>query len=203
MAESQPSKFSLDQLQLVDRRGKSFLYLLLAGIIALSAEAVLLAIPRVAALEQRGLSTATGQAFEFVLLETIVIVAIAALTIPAYLTGARSVEVDDHGIRIDYGGLNSRELLWDDTHARFALIDYSEYSRMLHQSRGYHLYVPYVPGLWSFNRRSLLTRDAFQAILVKATEKEVSVTTIRGNALWYGRSPLIHRIRGSTADRRV
>ncbi len=202
MAESQPVSFPLDQLQVADRRMKSFLYLLLAAVAALAVEATLLAIPRVLDIRQRGLTTATGQEFLFVLLETVVIVAIAALTIPAYFAGAREVEVDDRGIRVEYPGRKSQELRWHDSRTRFALIDYGGHPRMVSRSRGYHLYVPYVPGSWSFNRRSLLTRDALETILAKAKERSVKVTAFRGKALWYGPPPQIHRIRGKDPNRK-
>lgn len=201
MVETQPVTFSLGQLQDADRKAKSFVYILLAGITALAGEAAVLAIPRILLLEQRGLTTATGQAFLFVLFETIAVVAIGALTIPAYLAGALSVEVDDGGIRIDYPGHKAKALPWHDAQTRFELVDYGGYPSMVGRQRAYHLYVPYVPGSWVFNRRSLLTHDAFDAILAKANERSMRVTTIRGRALWYGRPPLIHRIQAMNSRR--
>jgi hypothetical protein len=196
MAGSGSLSFSLEKLRIADLRGKSSLYLVLAIVIGLTVEAVLVAIPRDDAIEQRGFITATGQAFVFVLVETVVIVVIGALTIPAYFAGARTVEVDDAGIRLEYKGRKAQELRWHDVRTRFTLIDDSGNPRMVSQSRGYHLYVPYIPGSWTFNRRSLLTRDAFETILAKANEKSARVSAFRGRAYWYGHSPQIHRIRG-------
>lgn len=183
-----------------DRRRKSFVYLVLVVIVGVAVMMTVVVVPRVAIIEQRGLTTAAGQILLVVLGVGMLIVAAGSMSVPAYFSGAIYLSVTSRGIRIEYPRGRHHELSWTDHRTRLALYDFSAFPRMVRQSQAYHLCVPYIWGSWLFNRRSVLTGEAFEAVLAGAREGGAEIRTHTGSAAWFGHSPAVYRVRGRDAS---
>ncbi len=191
--------FDLASLRDVDRKwNQRFLCLMLVGVVGLSLEVTFAAVSRFRSLATGGLATAGGQVLVFVLVMTMIAVTYAALSLPVNFSGAVAVRVEPRAIGITYPNRKERILAFDDPRCRFQLRDQSSSARMLAQRRGYYLFVPYVPGDWNLNRRSVLTAEAFEAILHAVQKAGIRITSYQGSQWLFGAfPPLIHRVQGS------
>ncbi len=189
--------FDLSEFQEIDRQRKSYVYIVIVGIAIISIEVAVIVVPRAAAIAQRGLTTVAGQVLLIGLGIAVVCVCVAAFTVPTYAPGATRVEITSRGIKILYPHGKSHQMLWTGPRTRLSVVDYSTSSGMVRRGLAHHLHVPYVRGSWMFNRRSVLTGEAFEAILASAKGGGAEILTRHGSAAWSGHAPLIYQIRGS------
>jgi hypothetical protein len=173
-----------------DTRKRHTFFILVALIVGLSIEIVAVTAPSISELAQGGLSTAAGEAFVVVIGLVLIGVIAMIVSLPRYFRGACTIRVGEQGIRLDYPRGWRRSFLWTNPHQQFILHDYSAHPRMVTIGRIYFLYVP-----WS--RASALSKEAFDCVFSMAKDRGADITTYLGSAARYGRSPVIHRVRGS------
>ena len=118
------------------------------------------------------------------------------VALPRFFSGARHIRIDEVGIHLFYKHGRSDHYLWADPRTSFLLEDYSAYDLMIAERLAYG-----VTGRFLWNRRSLLTKDVYEAVLANVRNHSLSVSSYAGNSAWYWRSPLIHRIQGRRGER--
>jgi hypothetical protein len=121
-----------------------------------------------------------------------VVVGIMLHGLPRFLPGASVVEVNEREVRLNYPGGRTDILPWNDRGSRIVLYDFGNYPTMIQQGRAYVVLIP-------FGRSTLVTKECLEGILEQARKVKVRVRTSRGDASWYGFSPVIFRIRGGVA----
>lgn len=116
-------------------------------------------------------------------------VASLCVMLPRVLPGALSLRVDDLGVHLHYGRRTSDMFAWTGS-SGFRILDNSAFPDLVAFGSGFMLYGPHV-----WYRRTLITREAAEAILARARLKGNRVTRSIGNPAWYGRPTVIHQIR--------
>lgn len=163
----------------------------LATAIGLAIEFSVLALDGIPSLKRGGLTTVGGQVFVLALaLGTLCVGFLLLVVLPKQLSGAVELSVDDAGVSLTYPRGGKDHYLWRGRGGRFVLLDWSAYPEVT--SRGL-TYAIVGSSIWA--RRSLISREAFDAILRRAHAKELSVTTRTGSAALYGQAPLIYTVR--------
>lgn len=189
---------SLESTRQVDRRGKTAsLVVIGAGSIALAVEAGIILVLRFATLERVASWTEGDSALVLGLLLVTFAAALGLLTTSAYLPGVTEIRISDAGLGLRYSNDRLRFLRWGDPGTRFELRDFSEFPRFLRQNRGYHLFLPTVPGAWTFHRNSVITREAFEALLQGAKDHNSAIRSFKGSSFPNGFRPIVHRVKGS------
>lgn len=146
-------------------------------------------------LAQTGSLTPNFWTYAVVVAISAVCVLFGALSLPRGLAGANRLRVGEEGITLYYTSGRMDRFAWSRSRDRFDIHDYSEYPVWSH-GRSYVMYIPFtrMPGR---DRRTILTKEATEAILRRAQEQGARYSTYRGSAAWYGRSPVIHRVQGT------
>jgi hypothetical protein len=189
--------FDLGELQYVDRSLKRLpLAVVLAVIIGLGLELVLLSQSALPSLERYGLTTVSNLEFVALALAIFLVgILFPALGIPRLLQGAIRIQVDSHGVHLLFRRRSTIHYLWNDPLCTFSLYDYRAHPSRVRDKTAFSLY-----GAHIWNRRSLLTEPAFDTTLAAIKSQGLKITREVGSASWYGKSPIIYRIRGRDRD---
>lgn len=166
-------------------------WILVASALGIGLETAILIAYRYSALRAGAIWTAGGQNFAVVMVGELCAVAVILACLPRFLSGARLIRVDDLGIHLFYSGRKSEQYLWSDSRISFRMDDYSEHADLAPTWVAYGIYRPY-----PWNRRSILSKAAFDAVLASARSHGLDVSSLRSNAPWYWRAHVIYRIRG-------
>jgi len=195
--DSQAQEFDLSLFNGTGRQWKrGFLALYIVGILGLGLIWVDGVLTNLGMLVHGGLG---GRGFLFVVIWGLYgsfILFVAFAGIPRNLPGARSVVVDGAGVQLKYASGRVDRFHWTSPKDRFSIQDYSAHGSWA-KTGVYVLYIPFrvKPGR---DRRTILSKEATEAILRAAQERGARYSTYRGNAAWYGRSPVIHCIQGNS-----
>jgi hypothetical protein len=169
---------------------RSSFYLLLAIIVGLGSELVYIVWSDRGTIISKGLGSPAGEVALAALFCFGGIIGFCIACVPRLLPGARSLRVDADGVHLFYGHHKHTDLLWAGR-SRFLLYDYSAYPSMVADGMAYGFY-----GAHIWNRRSLVSNEAFEKVLETARERGADVTSHPGSSAWYGKSPMIHRVGG-------
>lgn len=188
--------FDLTEFRVDDRRWKrGYLYLFLAGMVALSIELAYFLITKSEQVLHSGLGSTNSLAELGVDLTLMAFILLMGLSLPRYLSGAQSVRLDASGMTLVYGPGSSDRLRWDNPHDRFYIQDFSAYPKLTSRGPAYYLYLPFW-GRLGRNRRFAINRELMEALLRKASEEPIVHRTCRGTSLWNGYSPQTHWFEG-------
>jgi len=195
MSDQEPRDFLLDQFRKSDRLLKRMpLALFLACIVGLGTELALSIAYSVPSLLHSGLSTWPNLGLILGEVPLAAIVGFLSLGLPRLLPGAREVRVDGTGVHLHYDGGKTTHFRWTERSCSFLLYDYGAYPLMVEQGMGQSIY-----GAHIWNRRTLLSREAFVAILAAAQNAGAVKSRYNGSASWYGKSPVIYKIQGGSS----
>ncbi len=184
--------FDLASLEGADRNLKrTSLYLVLGGIVWLGAILVLVLIYRLPTVESSGLSTSVGQGVVLGGTALAFSIAFLLLLIPSFLAGARRIRVDYVGLSVIYESGKVTRYPWNNPKSQFALQDYSAHPTVVKQGTAWALY-----GVHLWNRRSTLSKEAFDAILSAARERGLISSEYQGSPSWYPHPPVIYKVQG-------
>lgn len=128
------------------------------------------------------------------LVGTVLVVALVAVCLvitPRFLAGAREVRIGKQGVEFVYTKDRRQGHFWSDPTTHLILLDYHEFPAKLADKTAYSVQGPHV-----WQRRSLLSSEAFVAILGSAREHGAQIRESRGPEYLYGVSPKIYDIRG-------
>jgi len=123
---------------------------------------------------------------------------LVATSVIPMLAGADRLTISATGIRLSYQTVAAEDLAWNDGRTSFTLLDFSEQPPYVGANRAYRidlsrrLPVFGVPG-----RRSLLTKEAFDAILTASRSHGLLVHPYRPNALSEPDNPRAYQIESS------
>lgn len=197
---SRSAEFDLSDFTQHDRQWKRpGFYLLLVVTLGLSLELAILLLPLVEFF--LGPSPDIGAHATAILDRAVlggvllVFIAFAGASIPRFLPGARNIQVDNDGITLVFPSGRTERLSWLDHRDYFYIRDNSAYPRLVARGSTYYLYLPTLTH-FGRDRRSLLSRAAFDAIVAKARDAGAYRRTWRGSALWNSYPPQIHWIQG-------
>lgn len=187
-------EFDLVSVMEADRNLKrSSLYIVLGCIVWLGAVLAIVLIVRLPTVESSGMSTSVGQGV--VIGGSVLAFSIAFLLAitPRLLAGARRVRIDDVGLSLIYESGKITRYAWGNPKSQFTLQDYSAHPAVVKQGRALALY-----GVHLWNRRSTLSKEAFDAILAAVRERNLIRSQYPGNPSWYPHPPVIYKIRGGS-----
>lgn len=112
-----------------------------------------------------------------------------------FLAGAHRVSIGDEGIRIEYPSGREDILRWTDRDFNLTLLDFSEQPDWVKANWAYRLErTPRLPVLGPYHRRSLITKEIFDAILSTAKSSHMSIRIDRAGPLSDPGQPLRYRI---------
>ncbi len=126
------------------------------------------------------------------------LVAMFGLNLTSFYPGAVALDVSASGLILTYPRGKVETWSWDEPHLRITVVDCSDEPLWTNDGISFFLEriaYPRIIGL--SQRRSLLTREAFEAVVNAARVRGLQVTPGRGDALSYGCHPPLYRIHGS------
>lgn len=197
------SQFDLSLFVGNDRQWKRpAFYLTLAGVVGFILEFCYLSFPFIAFLvsPSRDIAAHMDAILEHIAFDAffLSLILYLALGLPRFLPSASSVVVDDDGLTLRYPSGRADHFSWSNPRDRFYIRDNSAYPRLVATGSTYFLYIPFLarPGR---DRRSFLSKEAFDAIVRKAQERGATYRTWKGTGMWNGYPPQIHWIQGRRA----
>jgi hypothetical protein len=124
----------------------------------------------------------------------VVVYLIAVSTVP-FFSGASRLLVDSAGIHLQYPGGQRDDLLWSDQRLRITLFDFSGQPLWVQANRAYRMErTRKLPAFGPSHRRTLLTRDAFEAVVSAARRNGLSVRRYRASTLAEIGRPEVYQI---------
>ena len=185
--------FDLESLRSADQSLKRTpLYAILGVVVWLGVVLALILGYRLSTVESSGLSTSVGQGVVFGGAVLAIGIAMSLVVLPRFFAGASRLVIDDTGVLLYFGPRKRIDYLWTERASTFLLFDFSKDSEKIEPGTDYMLY-----GTHFWNRRSVITKEAFNAVLAAARQRGVVESESTGNPSWYGMTPTIYRIRGS------
>jgi hypothetical protein len=119
---------------------------------------------------------------------------IAVSTVP-FFPGASRLFIDRVGIHLEYPGGRREDLLWSEPDIRVTLFDFSNQPLWIQANRAYRMErTRTLPAFGPYHRRTLLTRDAFEATLSAAKSHGLFVREGRVRALSEIGNPVVYQI---------
>ncbi len=119
------------------------------------------------------------------------------VSLPVFLPGAQSLTIDDDGVQLVYSR-NRREVLrFDDSALRVTLWDFSSQPDWVHANYTYSVQrTRRLPILGPYYRRSLLSREAFDAVLAAARNRGLIVQSRQSREFSFNLGALVYEISG-------
>jgi hypothetical protein len=124
------------------------------------------------------------------ILFTAVTVGYLALSIPRFLPGATSLEVDLSGVTVSYGSGKSEFFSWNNG-PKLELTDYRAHAAIVAEGRGFML-----SGAHMWSKRSLVSQEIIDLILYVGEKQGAVVSSRQGSVAWYGRPPIFYTLDG-------
>lgn len=192
MAPPTAMDFDLGGLRGADRAFKrAALYVILGTIVWLGAVLSYVEMSRISTVESSGVSTSVGQAVVFGGGAVALAILFLVMLVPSQLPGARHIRVDDIGVSLTYGSGRVKRYAWNDPRSQYILKDFSSSAAAVQANTTY-----IIDGVHLWNGQSLLSREAFAALLSAGNERKLIRSQYQGNVHWYPHPPLIYKIRG-------
>lgn len=184
--------YDLEPLRAGDRAIKrSPLYVIIGVIAWLGLVLILVLVYRLPTVEASGLSTSVGQGVVFGGAILSIAIGMSAVVLPRFFAGASQLTVDESGVQLFFGRHKRISYLWAEPASTFLLFDFSRDSDKIEPGTAYMFY-----GAHLWNRRSVINKEAFDAILSAARARRLVKSQFIGSPSWYGMAPTIYRIQG-------
>ncbi len=190
-------EFDLGWLCRIDRKGKGYRAYIRGGTALMCCFGDIWLVSRLLAAPRSGVHQVI---FEEGLISVILIGFIAymlVVSLPVFLPGAEAITVDDEGVYLVYPGNRHENLRFEDSRLRVTMLDFSSqpewvranYTYRMRRRRG-------LPILGPYYRSSLLSREAFDAVLAAARNRGLSVRSHRASEYSPTPGALVYEIRG-------